>query len=113
MVQPYEGVKIRMLSRKIKIKWWKKFNNKLVCKNRIKEWIKHNSRSKDSPALKQDAFFLVEKQQLIASLASTTSKEEFERALQKDTSSKGSDKVSTDNESSQSNPYLCNEDMYY
>jgi len=34
-VQPYEGVKFKILSRKIKIKWWKKFNNKLVCKNKI------------------------------------------------------------------------------
>jgi len=49
----------------------------------------------------------------MAALASTTSKEEFERALQKATSSKDSGKTNTNDESSQSNPYLCNEDMYY
>jgi len=46
-------------------------------------------------------------------LTSTTSKEEFERAHQKATSSKGSDKASTNDESLQSNSYLYNEDMYY
>jgi len=52
-----------------------------VCKHRIQEWIKNNFGSKDNLALKQYALFLVEKQQLMATLASTTSKEEFERAL--------------------------------
>jgi len=102
-----------MLSRKIQIKWWKKFNNNLVCKNRIQEWLKNNSGSKDNPALKQDTLFLAEKRKLMEVLASTTSKEEFEKAFQKATFSKGSEKASNDDESSQFNPYLCNEDMYY
>jgi len=46
-------------------------------------------------------------------LTSMTSKEEFERAFQKATSSKGSDKTTTDDESSQFNLYLYSEDMYY
>jgi len=66
-----------MLSRKIKIKWWKKLNNKLVCKSRIQEQKKHNSGNKESFELKQDTLFLAEKIQLMAVLPSTTSKEEF------------------------------------
>lgn len=58
MIQPYERIEIKMLLRKIKIKWWKKFNNNLVCKNMIQEWLKHNSWSKDSLPLKKDALFL-------------------------------------------------------
>ena len=77
-----------------------------MCKHRIQEWIKHNAGSKDNPAPKQDALFLAEKQQLMIALTSTTSKKEFERTLQKATSSKASNKASTDDESS-------NEDKYY
>jgi len=51
-----------VLLRKIKIKWWKKFNNNLVCKNRIQEWLKNNLGTKDNTVIKQDALFLAEKQ---------------------------------------------------
>lgn len=49
---PYEGIEFKVLIRKIKIKWWKKFNINLICKNKIQEWITHNSLKTTTP-LKQ------------------------------------------------------------
>ena len=49
----------------------------------------------------------------MAALASASSKEEFEKTLEKATSLHGSAKNNSEEGSSQSNPYLQNEDMYY
>jgi len=49
----------------------------------------------------------------MAALASASSKEEFEKTLEKATSLHGSAKDNSEEGSSQSNPYLQNEDMYY
>jgi len=49
----------------------------------------------------------------MAALASASSKEEFEKTLEKAISLHGSAKDNSEEGSSQSNPYLQNEDMYY
>jgi len=49
----------------------------------------------------------------MATLASSSSKEEFEKTLEKAASLHDYANNSSDEGSSQSNPYLHNEDMYY
>jgi len=103
-----------MLSRQIRIKWWKKFNIDVVCIRKIQEWLNHDPSSKQEiSSLNKESLFLSNKQKIMAALASASSKEEFEKTLEKATSLHGSAKDNSEEGSSQSNPYLQNEDMYY
>jgi len=114
VVTALEGTDIKSLTRIIKVKWWKKFNNNLVCQQKIQEWLKNNSGFSNKNLLRQDALFLSEKQQLLSALSAVKSKEEFEKLLQKAASSvgseKGSDKASEEEDSS--SHYFNLEDMY-
>jgi len=111
----YEKVNIKLLSRRLRLKWWKKLNNDIVSITKIQDWIRHHSEKKPeiSSSLNEESLFLFNKQKIMAALASTSSKEEFEKTLEKVTSLHGSTNNSSDKWSSQSNPYLHNEDMYY
>ncbi|RDX65401.1 hypothetical protein CR513_55945, partial [Mucuna pruriens] len=94
---------MKILTRKIKVKWWRKFNTEIISKIKISEWLRNNKFRKES-------LFLLEKQRLMAELAASTTAEEFyskARSLQG-----GSSKYDSDEGSSQSNPYLRNEDMF-
>jgi len=83
ITQPYEGVEIKSLSRRIRIKWWRKFNTKLVQKEKIKEWLQiTQAQTEEHPQrINEESLFLSEKQRVMAALASASLKEEFERTL--------------------------------
>ncbi|RDX95106.1 hypothetical protein CR513_22413, partial [Mucuna pruriens] len=119
-IQQYETVDIKTLCRQTKVKWWKKFNNNLISKSKIDEWVNSNSKSTSqqntSPLKKQEeereASFLLEKQKIMAELASAISMEEFETTLLKARSLLDSDNADhSDVLSSESNPYLWNGDI--
>ncbi|RDX88196.1 hypothetical protein CR513_30243, partial [Mucuna pruriens] len=119
--QQYETIHIKILCRQTKVKWWKKFNNNLISKSKINEWVSNNSKSTSqqntSPLKKQqeekEASFLLEKQKVMAELASATTVEEFEATLLKARSILDSDNADhSDTESSESNSYLRNGDMF-
>nr|KYP31727.1 hypothetical protein KK1_047809 [Cajanus cajan] len=75
--QPYDNVPLKILSRSIKIKWWKKFDLNLISKPRIKEWAKGNSptvlQQDNKKKLAKDTQFLAEKRKIMAELASASS----------------------------------------
>lgn len=110
---PYEDIDMKMLARQIRIKWWKKFNTDLIKKERINEWLINAGimQKVELPQSTDESAFLMEKQKLMAALASTSSKEELEKLLGTVSSTKGSEP--DEDESSQSNPYQQNEDMFY
>ncbi|RDX80910.1 Enzymatic polyprotein, partial [Mucuna pruriens] len=115
IISQYESeiTDMKMLTRKIKVKWWRKFNIELISKAKISEWLKNNKARKGLPPkleLNKESLFLMEKQRLMAELAASTTAEEFynkARSLQG-----GSSQRESDEGSSQSNPYLRNEDMF-
>ncbi|RDX95013.1 Orf V, partial [Mucuna pruriens] len=123
--QQYETVDIKNFYCQTKVKWWKKFNNTLINntlinKSKIDEWVNNNSKSTSQPNTsplkkkkeEKEASFLLEKQKIMAELASATSVEEFEATLLKARSIPNSDNQDhSDVESSQSNLYLRNGDM--
>ncbi|RDX60306.1 hypothetical protein CR513_61563, partial [Mucuna pruriens] len=118
-IQQYETIDIKTLCHQTKVKWWKKFNNNLISKS--DEWVNNNSKSTSqqntSPLKKQkeenEASFLLEKQKIMAKLASATSVEEFEATFLKARSILDSDSANhSDVESSESNRYLHNGDMF-
>ncbi|RDX88184.1 hypothetical protein CR513_30255, partial [Mucuna pruriens] len=116
-IQQYETIDIKTLCRQTKVKWWKKFNNNLISKSKIDEWVNNNlkstSQQNTSPLQKQkeekEASFLLEKQKIMAELVSVTSVEEFEATRLKARSILDSDNAyHSDVESSEFNPYLRN-----
>ncbi|RDY01159.1 hypothetical protein CR513_15558, partial [Mucuna pruriens] len=104
---------LKILAREIRVKWWKKFNNSLVSKSKIKGWINNNQQkggNSQAIILTEEPLFLTEKQKLMAKLATTTSAKELHHMLQKaQSTSRASTRVGSDEDSSQSNPY---EDMF-
>lgn len=111
------SVDIKLLSRQIKIKWWKKYNLELLNKSKIHECIQLNKGPKSilDKTSEKEALFLSKKQQIMAELASGTSQEEFEEKLKKicqpqDTTIEGSRESSSTH--SLSNPYLKNHDLF-
>ncbi|RDY07394.1 hypothetical protein CR513_08511, partial [Mucuna pruriens] len=44
-IQQYETVDIKTLCRQTNVKWWKKFNNNLISKSKIDEWVNNNSKN--------------------------------------------------------------------
>lgn len=112
-----ESVNIKILSRQVKIKWWKKFNIELVSKPKINEWLQLHKPpiSQLDKTAAEETRFLAEKQQIMAELASATSASEFEARLAKvrqseDTTKGGSDESTS--AQSTSNPYLQNHDPF-
>ncbi|RDX97481.1 Tf2-11, partial [Mucuna pruriens] len=99
---------MKLLTRKIR----KKFNIELINKAKISKWLKNNKTKKLLPPkveLNKESLFLMEKQRLMTELAASTTAEKFynkARSLQG-----GSSQKELDEGSSQSNPYLRNEDM--
>ncbi|RDX67953.1 Orf V, partial [Mucuna pruriens] len=108
-----EIIDMKLLARKVKVKWWKKFNTEIINKTKISKRLKNNKAKKGLPPkleLNKESLFLLEKQRLMAELATSTTVEEFyskAKSLQR-----GSSKNESDEGSSQSNPYLPNEDMF-
>jgi len=81
----YEEVDIKLLSRRLRIKWWKKFNNDVVSITKVQDWLKYHSEKKPeaSSSLNKESLFLSNKQKIMAALASASSKEEFEKNFRK------------------------------
>nr|KYP56455.1 polyprotein [Cajanus cajan] len=110
----------RILTRNVKVKWWKKFDTKLLSKKRIDEWTRNSSlttiktSTHDKELSDQEVQFLVDKRKIMAELASATSQEEFEERLKLIQSLQdGSQAEETGSSNSIStNPYLRNEDMF-
>ncbi|RDX97484.1 hypothetical protein CR513_19742, partial [Mucuna pruriens] len=104
---------MKLLTRKIRVKWWKKFNTELISKAKISKWLKNNKTKKLLPPkveLNKESLFLMEKQRLMAELVAFTTVEEFYNKAR--TLQGGSSKRESDEGSSQSNLYLRNEDMF-
>nr|KYP51741.1 Retrotransposable element Tf2 [Cajanus cajan] len=115
---PYDELPIKILTRCIRVKWWKKFDLNLLSKKRLDDWVKSNvpliKENEKKKRIAEDSQFLVDKSRIMAELASAGSQEEFEERLrlihalqdgsvEEETGS--SDSVST-------NPYVRNEDMF-
>ncbi|RDY08891.1 hypothetical protein CR513_06826, partial [Mucuna pruriens] len=108
-----ENIELKLLTRRIKVRWWKKFNHDLISKAKKIEWLKTN-KSKNNPIhkteLNKESLFLLEKQHLMVDLVASTSAEEF---FNKEKSIQGtSSQDKSDEGSNQSNSYLRNEDMF-
>jgi len=88
-------VDIKLLSRRLRIKWWKKFNNDVVSITKVQDWLKYHSEKKPevSSSLNKESLFLSNKQKIMVALASASSKEEFEKTLEKTASFHGSVKA--------------------
>ncbi|RDX67955.1 hypothetical protein CR513_53113, partial [Mucuna pruriens] len=75
---------MKLLTTKVNVKWWKKFNTVIINKTKIVEWLKNNKAKKGLPPkleLNKELLFLLEKQRLMAELvASTTAKEFYSKA---------------------------------
>jgi len=80
----YEEVDIKLLSRRLRLKWWKKFNNELVSITKVQDWIRYHSGKKSelSSSLNKESLFLSNKKNIMATLTSASSKEEFEKTLE-------------------------------
>ncbi|KAJ1391100.1 polyprotein [Sesbania bispinosa] len=87
----------------------------LLNKLKINEWLKFHKESKipDVKEAEKEALFLPEKQKIMAELASATSQQEFEERSKKVRSVQDVNaQEESDERTSQSNPYLRNEDMF-
>ncbi|RDX86684.1 hypothetical protein CR513_31959, partial [Mucuna pruriens] len=101
----YEDKDIKVLTRQIKVKWWKKFNIELINKTRINEWLKNYNQSG----------YCISPQHLNKEAVRSRisgSAEEFEKTIQKAKSTQASSSQHCLEESDQSNPYIRNEDMF-
>jgi hypothetical protein len=96
------------LVKKIKIKWWVKFNPALLNSKVLDEWFKNNpSKCKGVPVLEESPF-LANKAKLMASLSSTSDPKEFFEKLQEAMSTvSGSDGESATEEQFQENEDDC------
>nr|KYP34346.1 polyprotein [Cajanus cajan] len=81
--QPYSNNNLLLLTRSIKVKWWKKFDINLLSLKRIDDWVKTSSLgiTKPSKDLDEETKFLAEKSKIMVELASATSQDEFEERL--------------------------------
>nr|KYP43243.1 polyprotein [Cajanus cajan] len=114
--QPYDNVPLKVLARCIKVKWWNKFDLNLISKTRIKEWVNNTSPKQDNKTqISKDTQFLAEKRKIMAELASATSQEEFEERLRlvRSIQDEEAQEEIGSSKSESTNPYFCNEDMFY
>lgn len=115
--QLYNETDLYQLQRAIRIKWWAKFDIKLIQKAKIDEWAKNYLLTQKSqaqltgtpstPLINQEALFLQEKSKIMAELASATSQEEFRSRLELVSGSQKSDSLEDEASSNiQDNNYL-------
>jgi hypothetical protein len=96
------------LVKKIKIKWWVKFNPALLDSKILDEWFRNNPTKCKSVSVPEEATFLANRAKLMASLSSTSDPKEFLEKLQEAMSTvSGSDSESANGEQLQENEDDC------
>ncbi|KAJ1408700.1 hypothetical protein SESBI_23321 [Sesbania bispinosa] len=81
-----DDLSVQYLVRVIKVKWWNKFNNALVKREKIDQWLQTSKIHKTdeattSTALTKESIFLQNKQKMMVALSTAACEEEFNKII--------------------------------